>query len=389
MNTHHPVPGFTYKTLSSVWGMFPQTPFRLHDTSPFILQGRNQQIDVSFMHNGQPVVIGSLFTHTNALVVDTTEGLGAEVHAGVLALAPSVAGMIKTAELRVETSRQEMIEMAFEMMGPRDQNRKTVEIPGSRKEMLSLAFFAGYLNAALPGRMNATRVDYKTHRTFHLHVTMTDDYGTVVPIFAIKSGNTNLTLETLVEGEKPRLMFVENIFADMRARRERVVSDPDLLAAMDAVRVQGNESPLYYNGQRSAQTAEFFAHTTDYMGLTSSSPYAYDSTPGGTDTFVKVEVAPNLFGVILSRKDRSSFCGIEFKGEPIATQVGVLAGIDAPRDLYYGVREATARARPDLLSQDAFKMGFGVDEAQTHLAESVSAALRGPFQVPDVPVIEL
>lgn len=347
--------------------------FRLRDGGPFRFQISGRSALVLFGDRS----VGRIEEGHQTAKVFSEAYLPDEAISVLRASAAELAALSAAAHRLAQERARVLALDVQEIVGPADQGRKSAVLAVDHKEGLSLAFYADYFAQALPRGMAVKDVTGTRALYFNLNVHLFGEKGASAPAFYVRSAGDRWETGSLVDGEKARVGFVEDIFASMRARRDRVVRDPALAEALLAVPEHGPPgSDIYPLGTTVGRT---FAHSS---GNDLPSGLVKPQAPRRTST---VPIGDTGFGAQVYEGHSGGLRGIEFNGELICLRRGWLPGINPRPGLWGDMMMVLGQTRPDLLSRE---MRLCAERAGAEtVRERLLDALHNPADDADAPVL--
>lgn len=380
--------GLAYHMFSRLIREAGTPSFTVRGGEPFKFCGNNGNLDVIFEGRSGDRKVASLISLSGEVEITPESFVGAEVKAHIRVVAAAAAAAAKRAH-ETYLERQTRLEQdGMDIIGPRDQNKKTAVLRTSRQEGLRLAAFGAYFNDALPGRLTPLSMNETQNGYFSIAINMCGEKETNVPILILRSAGNRLETECVVRGEKARLEFMEHVFDVMRSRKDKVVQDPDLSERMREVRTSVTQDWFDAESQygRKASAFEFMNHSNDKSLILRRQPFQ------GFNRSEKVEVdlGGGLTSVVSVINKRGSIEGFMFKGEPISGEAGFLIGLESTRAFWSKACALTLLSRPDLLPREAsIHMKRPDTPEDEDLNASVLEAIETSRRVedPDAPVM--
>lgn len=360
-------------------------PFRIKGGEPFLFSQDMAKIQVHLRVRGELMKVGKigLDGHDKVLVESVPE-MGQTGHHRLEMIVPAIAKTLATAHRVQKQRRHDLVEDALAIMGPRDQNKKIAVLRTTPHDGMNLAAFSNYFSQALPAGMSVKTIDVKPLNTFTATIQLKGGKGNEVAAFTLRHMGNRLETECLVDA-KARVEFVDGLFDAMRARRDRVLSDPDLDPALQAlIEKAGDQGPLMLEASARrdpmAKAFGFHAHTSGLYGISRSRAYTEYRESEGPEI---LDLGHEVTAILLTKDRKPAMIGIAFKGEPIATSDGFLKGIKRPDVVFGAVKALVVRARPDLFSEDAKRLDI-LNEDQNLLR-----AIETPEDITDTPLLNL
>lgn len=363
--------------------------FRIRDADPFLFSLESGNLAAHVTAAGKPRAIGTLRSRNGEIEVRSIPTLGREGHDRLCSVGPTIgAAAITARQIRRERATA-MAEDALAIIGPRDQNKKIAVIETPANLAMTLATFSDYMARALPAGMKAEGMDRTSSGYFSFKVVFAEPRGVKVDVLRIRYANGRIETECLLD-EKARVGFVDSLFEGMRARKDRVVNDPDLnLAIAHAIERAGTFMDVF---RKDVSQAASMSHTFRFSSDSSLADALVSDKriPGiyGSEAASEVPIGDGLSVFAVPNKPRAHVLAIGFKGEIIATTKGVMSGIQNPRDLHAAVRILAAQARPDIFAEDAKRL-IQIDPTLPEPEADLWEAIRNPTQLSETPILDL
>lgn len=345
--------------------------FRLQEGGPFRFQLSDRAALVFFRDKN----VGRLEEGCDRVRIYREDYLPEEALVVLRAAARELADLSAAARVLAEERRRILALDVLDLIGPADHSRKVALLPVDHKEGLDLAFFADYLDRALPAGLAVKDVSETRELYFSLNVHLFGEKGASAPAFYIRSAGNRWETGSLVPGERARAGLAEDVFLSMRARRERVINNADLARAMAEVPNFGDSYPA-----GSTVTRNF------HFSSSANSPRNLVRPPTPSRT-VSVPVGDAGLAARVKEGHFTTVEGIEFNGEPIAVRRGWLPGLAARPGLWGDLMMVLDEQRPDLLSRELRAFKDRIDPAAVR--EEVLNAILAPAGVSDDPVFSI
>ena len=364
--------------------------FRIVGCDPFYFRVQNANLEIKFKGAAGERKVGVLGTNGETVSLSTEKGIGKEVHAHIADMAPRIWEAIREC-VRIRKERAEaLLREGYDLIGPRDNNRKVAVLRIRAQEALTLGGFAGHFRQALPGKLDVLRMSETKAGYFKVSLGMVGEKGVSAPLMSIRFAGSRVETECVEDGEKARGEFAEFIFETIRARHARILADAAVKHAVTATLAEADTTPDWFVDRGRYDTeGRSFGYGGHYSGHKSLLMHT-EAFPDYNQQRHTVDIGHGLTVHVNSLCDRGNIVGLSVGGEAISFSNGFLPGITDTQKIWTTAQAKALILRPDLFPREAAAfLSLTAETTETDPDAEMAAAIAARAPAADVPTLEI